>query len=308
MEIRKFDETFNRSIFVDLGNQMNAHFNPENPFLFDEAGFSTTLVQYDLTDLSRDALIAVDEQGTVKGTSLLFKRSKSGFWYLDVVVSPELIDSSLPEDLLEAGLQLAREQGAPAIHINHHVAFQALSEKLEGLGHKPVQSSWSVRLEDFNLVPKFDPSPSIVIRKQEGDQDLSNYAALYNEVFKETLNFEPTTVEDLKGNEEALGTEEFERWFAFEGGTMTGFMILQQSNNPEQKHKGNVNFMGVLPSHQRQGVGSALIAKGIQRLQEKGCTVILSLGSANLESAKTLFYKFGFSDESGQDFVSYSID
>lgn len=115
---------------------------------------------------------------------------------------------------------------------------------------------------------------------------------------------------DLKANEETIERtkEEFERWFAFEGERMTGFLILQGSNNPDQKHKGSINYMGVLPSHQRQGIGSALLAKGIQRLQEKGCTVFTSGGNEHIKPAKKLFHKFGFSDVSDQNYLSYAID
>ncbi len=310
MKIRNFDDSIDRSSLIDIINKMNIHFNPETPYLTNEEWFANYLVAYDQTDPARDMLVAVDEQGEVKGYMSLSKRTNADFWFLDVVVSPEHIDSPLPVELLEKGLELARKQGAPAIRIAHHVRFTALREKLQQLGHKPAESSWNVQLNDFKSTPKMEPLPNIVLRKQEGDHDLSGYADLYNEVFKEAIDFFPTTVDDLKSNEETLAKnkEEFERWFAFEGELMTGFIILQCSNNPDQKHKGSINFMGVLPSHQRQGIGSSLLAQGIQRLQEKGCTVLTSGGAENVKTAQKLFHKFGFSDVSDQNYEVYSID
>jgi len=307
MKIQNFDESFRLSIINNL-NQMNAHFNPEDQYILDEAWFSNYLKQYDQTDPTRDILIAIDEQGVVQGSMALSKRSNTDFWYLDVAVSPDHIDSTLPGELLEKGLELAREQGAPAIHAVHHVRFTALRDKLEQLGHKPVESSWAVELTDIESAPKIEPSPNILLRKQEGEHDLMSYTELYNEVFKKTFSFIPATVENLKYNEEALNKEEFERWFAFEGDIMTGFVIIQRSNNPDQKHKGSINYMGVRPSHQRHGIGSAMLAKGIQRLQEKGCTVVTSGGNESVKPAAKLFHKFGFSDIANQNFVTYAID
>ena len=46
--------------------------------------------------------------------------------------------------------------------------------------------------------------------------------------------------------------------------------------------------MGVLPEHQRQGIGSALVEAGSRRLRESGCPFVIVLGHAE-------FYpKFGF--------------
>ncbi len=310
MKIQNFDESIGRSILIDITNQMNAHFDPESSFIQNEEWLSNFLAIYDQTDLPRDTLVAIDEQGEVKGYTGLAKKSNADFWFVDVVVSPEHIGSTLPGELLEKGLELAREQGAPAIHIGHHVRFASLREKLEQLGHKPVESSWYVQLEDVKSAPEIKPSPNVVLRKQEGDHDLASYNDLYNEVFKESFNFIPTTVDDLKANEETIERTkgEFERWFAFEEELMTGFLILQCSNNPDQKHKGSINFMGILPSHQRQGIGSALLAQGIQRLQEKGCTVINSGGNEHVKPAKKFFHKFGFTDVADQNYVAYAID
>lgn len=141
MKIRNFDESIGRSTLIDISNQMSVHLDPESPFISSEEWFTNFLAIYDQTDLTRDTLIAVDEQGEIKGYTGLSKKSNAEFWFLDVVVSPKYIESSLPGELLEKGLELAREQGAPAIHIGHHVRFTALREKLEQLGHKPAESS-----------------------------------------------------------------------------------------------------------------------------------------------------------------------
>ncbi len=62
--------------------------------------------------------------------------------------------------------------------------------------------------------------------------------------------------------------------------------------------------MGVRPSHQRQEIGSALLTRGIQRLHEKGCTVVTSGGNESVKPAEKLFHKFGFSDVTNRSFVA----
>ncbi|MFH0910904.1 MAG: N-acetyltransferase [Planctomycetota bacterium] len=46
--------------------------------------------------------------------------------------------------------------------------------------------------------------------------------------------------------------------------------------------------MAVLPEHQRQGIGSALVRKGIARLEKKGCPFVVVLGHAEY------YPRFGF--------------
>jgi putative acetyltransferase len=50
--------------------------------------------------------------------------------------------------------------------------------------------------------------------------------------------------------------------------------------------------MAVLPEYQRQGIGKALIKKGIQELEKAGCAVVVVLGHADY------YPKFGFAPAS----------
>ncbi len=56
--------------------------------------------------------------------------------------------------------------------------------------------------------------------------------------------------------------------------------------------------MAVLPSHQRQGIGSRLVEAGLEACREKSCNIIVVLGH-------TEFYpRFGFSAELAQPLKS----
>ena len=56
--------------------------------------------------------------------------------------------------------------------------------------------------------------------------------------------------------------------------------------------------MAVLPSHQRQGIGSRLVEAGLEACREQGCKIIVVLGH-------TEFYpRFGFSSELAQPLKS----
>ena len=56
--------------------------------------------------------------------------------------------------------------------------------------------------------------------------------------------------------------------------------------------------MAVMPSHQRQGIGSRLVEAGIEACREKGCKIVVVLGH-------TEFYpRFGFSTDLAQPLKS----
>ncbi len=55
--------------------------------------------------------------------------------------------------------------------------------------------------------------------------------------------------------------------------------------------------MAVLPEHQKQGIGAALVTRGIQLLQESGCAMVFVLGHAGY------YPRFGFSPASRHGFT-----
>ena len=114
MRIRPLDETIERSSLIDVWKQMWSYLTPEEPILSEET-FKAMMIRDNQTVLSRDFLIAEDNQGTIIGFVGLLKSSTREFWRVMSVVLPEQIKSMLPGKLLDAIVKLAKKQEAPKL-------------------------------------------------------------------------------------------------------------------------------------------------------------------------------------------------
>ena len=308
MEIRNFDETFDTAIFSDIYNQMTTHFDPEAPYKLTNNWFSTVMKTYDRTDFNKDALLAIDDSGTVKGYAILLKSSNFERWYIQLDVTPDQISTTLPGELFDKILEIARKQKPPEILLAHHENFKVLAEKLLDVGFQPVLSTWTVRHTDTNSILETKIPSDITIRPQKGDEELKTCIDLRNEQYKDAIGLEKATVERTKRmNALFKREEEWERFVALEDENVVGFAIVQRSNKPDQKHFGTINMLAVPPSHQNRGIGSALMTTGMKKLKEMGCTVIDSTEGEDFPEAKKFFKKFGFVDQERNEFVYYSI-
>ena len=296
MRIKPYDETIDRSNLVDLMNQMNTYFDSENPLFMTIESLDLNLSTFDLTVLSRDFLTVKDNQEKLVGFAGLFKSSLQDWWQVEYAISPEHLTSSLTGELIDAILKLAKEQAAPEIHLFGHTSFSTLHDKLQSLGVKPAQYYWMMGLDDFSTVIKHVLPTNITIRKQKGAEDYAGYAVAANEAFREAFEYSPSTEEIIRQNEQTNQNDglELERFFALDEEKIVGFIIVMVSPNPEQKEKGTISFLGVMPSHQRRGIGSALMSVGIQWLREKECKKIDLGVRASNEDALTLYKKYGF--------------
>lgn len=78
-------------------------------------------------------------------------------------------------------------------------------------------------------------------------------------------------------------------------GAVVGHILFSPVSLAEQSH---VNIMGlgpmaVLPQHQRQGIGSALVREGLQLCRQLGCHAVVVLGHAHY------YPRFGFVSAAG---------
>ncbi|MFX0123451.1 MAG: GNAT family N-acetyltransferase [Candidatus Hodarchaeota archaeon] len=310
MRIRPYKDVADRTVTANIMNQMNCHFNPESPSLINVEVWNSIIEDNDQTELVRDFIIAEDHQGTQIGFAGLLKSSKNSWWSVEICVTPEYISGHLAGKLFDAILKVAKDQSAPELRFTHHESFSGLREKFQSLEIQPIMYSWRLRLDDFKKVPENVLPPSgIVVRKQKGAEDYPEYAAAFNATFHEDLNFQPISEESLRQTDQSLQKCNLisKRVFAVEGKQIVGFIIPSISNNPEQKETGNINWLGVIPSHQHRGIGSVLMSYGIQWLRERGCTIIELNVRADNEDALGLYRKYGFYELQAQSFLIYSI-
>ncbi len=310
MNIRPYKDDSDRSAIIKIMNQMNKHFNPEFPYLMDEEEMDLSLSDHNQTDLSRDFLIAEDDQDIPIGFTGLMKSSKRSWWSVQICATPEHVTTHLPGQLLDAIMTLCKDQSGWELRISLHASFSTLHEKFQSLGIRAVQYSWMLRLDDFKKLPPkvFLPS-GIIIRNQKGSEDYPGYVIASNEAFREDFGFSPTSVEYIIQSDQYLQKTGslFERIFAVDENQIVGFIIPGVSNDPERKDSGAINWLGVIPSYQHRGIGSALMNHGIQWLREKGCNIIELGVRADNEEALSLYKKFGFYELKAQKYVTYQV-
>ncbi|MFX0209636.1 MAG: GNAT family N-acetyltransferase [Candidatus Hodarchaeota archaeon] len=292
MRIKPLNVIIERSYIIDIWKQMWNHLMPEEPTLSEEE-FDTLFAREDQTVLDRDFLIAKDNQGKAIGFTGLMKSSTRDYWRIMYIVLPEYIQSKLPGQLLDAIVNLANIQAASKLRFYSRENFILLNKKLKEMGIKPVQYGWWMRLDNFKSLSQSVVPPGIILKNQKDINNLSQYIAVYNEVHKNSFEFESHTEEKVNQFfNQKRNYLDIEHCFAFEGNKLVGMCYI--TSDPEKQVFGTINSVGVLPSYRHQGIGSALMMFGIQLLLEKKCKMIELSVMADNEQALALYKKLGF--------------
>lgn len=308
MRIIPYNEKTGLSGIINVWNQFMKHFNDVSMIYNSEEEFKAKLARYfSDTVLSRDFLIAEDNQGKIIGYAGFLKSSKGDFWYLQTIVLPDYFESSLPGKLMDEILSLAKKQAAPELRVYTKAILKPYVKKLEELGLEPIQYRWDMRLDDSQSTKPSVLPPSIMLQNQKEISDFSNYVTVLNESFKDEFEFQPPTEENLKNLfQEMKKTVNIEFWLAFEGNNLVGMCYIH--NNPAQGDIGTIFSLGVLPSHRHRGIGRALLENGIQSLYELGCKRIELKVWGDNEQALALYKKVGFYNLEPRAVVVYSIN
>ncbi|MFX1380538.1 MAG: GNAT family N-acetyltransferase [Promethearchaeota archaeon] len=291
--VKQYNDSIGLSSIVDLYNQMVKYLNPETTLHITEELARTYLGQE--TVFSRDYLIFENNQGKVIAFTGLSHLPMVKDAYVAVyAVQPEYIDSELPGELIDATLDLKNK-----LNISKFL-FQTMGDlsapfdkKLENLGFSPVNYTWSMRLDNFDLCshPRIPEDIRIKILKEM--DDFAGIVNILNEAFADSFMYKPITkIRWKKMTETAKKNHIIEHCVAFEDDKYIGICDIYL--NPEQDQSGLIANFGVLPSHQHRKIGSALLATSIETLRKKGCkTIKLGVDTKN-EKALELYKKFGF--------------
>lgn len=309
MEIRSFDENLDKTRIIALLDTVLKEINPG--LTMNEDRFDAMLaVEGDQTILSRDSLVAEDDDGKIIGFSGLLKSSKHNFWRLDISMLPEYNKSNLTVKLFESILNLASKQNAPEIRFTtRNIIFidSPIYEKFKEMGLKPVHYNWWMHLDKVDKVPLLGVPHGINLQKRKELNELTGYVAVINDSFREHFDFRPYTVEEFQIFRNAAWKDyNVEHWLATEQDKLVG--ILTAIINPESKHSGIIDTLGVLHSYHHRGIGRSLLSHGIQSLIEKGCTVIELSVEATNEKALKLYKKFGFYEVESRTRIFFTIN
>lgn len=307
LRIKPYNEKTGLSGIINVWNQFMKHFNDVSMIHNSEEEFKAVLAtSFSDTVLSRDFLIAEDNQGKIIGYAGFLKPSKGDFWIFQTIVLPDYFESSLPGKLIDEILSLAKKQAAPELRFFTKAILKPYVKKLEELGLEPIQYRWDMRIDDFQSTKPLVLPPGIMLQNQKEISDFSSYVTVLNETFKDEFQFHPLTEENLKNLfQEQKKTVNIEFCLAFEGNNLVGLCYI--SNNPVQGEIGTISGLGVLPSHRHRGIGRALLEFGIQSLYELGCKRIELKVWGDNEQALALYKKVGFYNLEQRAVAVYSI-
>lgn len=292
-KIKPYDESLGFSKLVDLYNQMGKYLNPETTFHITEELARTYLGKE--TVLSRDYLTFEDKQGEIIAfTGLSITPMVKDAFVTVYAVQPEYIDSDLPGKLIDATLDLKKKLNVPKFLFQTIGDLSApFDEKLDSLGFSPVNYTWSMRLDNFDLFSHPGIPEGIIIKNLKEMDDFASTVNVLNEAFADSFMYKPITKIRWKKITETFKKNHIvEHCVAYEDDKFIGICDIYL--NPEQDQSGLIANFGVLPDYQHRKIGSALLASGIETLRNKGCkTIKLGVDTKN-EKALGLYKKFGF--------------
>jgi ribosomal protein S18 acetylase RimI-like enzyme len=305
-KIKPYDESLGLSIIVDFYNQMAKYLNPETTLQINEELVRVILGKE--TVLSRDYLIFENKQGEIiafAGVSNVPVYKDT--WLCIYGILPEYIGSELPGELIDAILNLGKELNAPEVLFQTFGELSApFEKKLESIGFSPVNYTWSMCLDDFDLFSHPGIPQDIAIRNLKEIDDYASFVTVINEAFAGSFKFKPLKKMKWKKMQEALKKNHIvEYCVAYEKDKIVGLCDIYL--NPKQDQIGLIGDLSVLPSNQHRKIGSTLLASGIELLRKKGCkTIKLSVDTEN-EKALGLYKKFGFYAQNNLTQKTYQI-
>jgi mycothiol synthase len=297
MQIRQFNENRDKTRVMTVLEKVLKELNPS--MTMSEEQFDAMLkVEGDLTVLSRDCLVAEDDNSEIIGFIGLLKSSKRDFWHLEMALLTEYVSSNISVELIESILNLAKKQNAPEIRfttVKAKFKNTPLEDKFKKMGLEPVNYNWWMRLDDIESVPESKIPLGITLQKN-----------VLNDAFSEHFDFSPYKEEEFKIRQLAAWKDKFNKhWLAFEENKLIGFCSVVI--NPGQKHVGMIDILGVLHSYHHRGIGSSLLGIGVKSLIENGCTIIELAVEAKNEKALNLYKKFGFNEMESLTRIFYTI-
>ncbi len=292
-KIKPYDDSIGLSLIVDLYNQMVKYLNPESTLQITEELARMYLGQE--TVFSRDYLLFENKQGKIIGfTGLSLTPIVKDAYVAVYALKPEFLDSELPGELIDATLDLKKKLNVPQFLFQTIGDLSApFDEKLESLGFTPVNYTWSMRLDNFDLFSHPGIPEGITIKSLKKMEDSASTVNVLNEAFADSFMYKPITkMRWKKMTETAKKNHIIEHCVAYDDDKYIGICNIYL--NPEQDLSGLIADFGVLPSYQHRKIGSALLATGIENLRQKGCkTIKLGVDTKN-EKALGLYKKFGF--------------
>jgi mycothiol synthase len=201
-------------------------------------------------ELHRDALL-IELDGALAGYAIVHRPGAFA------VVAPEHEGRGVGTSLLRWTQQRERERGADA-HRQIAASTNARARELfEGAGYRQVRSYWRMARPLDRGVAAVGPPPGVTLRTLDAAGDARALHALDAESFGSSPDYMPESYdmfvqEHLHAHDTALELS----LVAEDARRIVGFLLARRWAH---EGSGYVDLLAVAPSHQRRGIGTALL-------------------------------------------------
>jgi len=227
------------------------------------------------------------------------REDKKGFIYAFGAL-PDLEEKDIEEDMVRFAINNLKHRGMSSVNFWIYEKRISLRRILEKLDFKLVRTHSTMEI-DLAKKP-LKPGPShIEIRSLniKSDREIEELTWLQNECFKKEYNYRPRTAKEMRYSllkDPYLKRQEC--FFAIEGNQKVGYIRLgidQQYNKEKNVKAGFIPAFGVLEHHRRKGVGTKLMLKALETIEEKGMQKAqLGVDDLNPTMAKKFYETIGF--------------
>ncbi len=216
------------------------------------------------------------------------------FGSLQLSVLPEFRRIGIGRKLVEEICEYLRTRNANEVLTEVPATCQGSRRFYEGLGFS-VSARWFFLAYDLQKdLPRLSPPVGYTVKSPRFPDDKSEFLKVWNQANEETV----------------LSPEAFDAFLSFPG-VRSGYFVggrecdhkivgvlscyIDPDYNERNKVKeGTIEIVGVLQEERRKGIGSCLVAKGLEWMMAEGITTVLAYVYAGNKNSISVFRHLGF--------------
>jgi len=299
IKIRRFIQTEDEETWLRIWNMAYKEYDDYRPALMEDFEKAEKSPSFDPT-----GMLLAEWDGSPVGLVNAFidkeRTEKKGFIRV-LGVHPAYRRKGIGRALVEKALESLAARGMNTVQAWTQDDRLKCKSLYESLGFKLIRVFSTMRTSLEVIPSDIGKCREVKLRtmKMNDPEDVRLFWKLDTEAFKEHFNFRPRTLEEVEYEfREKPWCDIMEYYFGLLNGDPIGFTgvgVDSRFIKHSGIHRGYVLTIGVLKPARRQGIGTALILKGMKALQSKGMTEVeLGVDDSNPTKAIELYKKVGF--------------
>jgi len=290
--LRENNDSVEFSNLLNLYNKMAKYCNPTAYEINEE--FASVIFNTN-PDLWNNTIIFENPQNKIIGFASIMKLPfYKDEWFVIYGIEPEYFESKLPETLIEEILKIGTARDFQELYFQTSgTVSEPFDQKLRTLGFDPIHYYFFMSKEDSNILKSPEMPEGFSITGTSNIEDYKSIVSVINEAFKDSFMWNELKVRKWRKMMETINiNREYEYGIVNNGEKCIAFCNSYIDLN--EKDKGFINTLAVIPDYQGRGIGSALFISRVNFLIKKGCMKINLPVDAKNEGALQLYEKYGF--------------